>query len=121
MRCLCLLTGEFSGITGETGELMVPRAFNSLQACSQALASREEIYTFAPLATNPSEIMRPIPLAPPVTKTTLSYEFVSPHTLVFIMRLGDPTLTLKRLVESILIISYWYRMIAAGKTRTLNC
>jgi hypothetical protein len=28
------------------GEL--PRAFNSLQACSQAFASRDEMYTFAP-------------------------------------------------------------------------
>ena len=49
----------------------VPRAFNSLQACSQALASRDVIYTFAPLATNPSEIPRPMPFAPPVTRTTL--------------------------------------------------
>lgn len=49
----------------------LPRAFNSLHACSQALASREEMYTFAPFATKPSEIIRPIPLAPPVTRTTL--------------------------------------------------
>jgi hypothetical protein len=50
---------------------VVPMAFNSLQACSQALASRDEIYTFAPFVTNPSEIIRPMPFAPPVTKTTL--------------------------------------------------
>jgi len=49
-----------------------PRAFSSLQACSQALASREEMYTFAPFCTKPSEIIRPIPFAPPVTRTTLS-------------------------------------------------
>ena len=29
----------------------VPSAFNSLHACSQALASRDEMYTFAPFAT----------------------------------------------------------------------
>jgi hypothetical protein len=51
---------------------LVPSAFSSLQACSHALASLDEMYTLAPFATNPSDIMRPIPLAPPVTKTTLS-------------------------------------------------
>lgn len=50
----------------------VPSAFNSLHACSQAFASLDEIYTFAPLVTKPSDIMRPIPFAPPVTRTTLS-------------------------------------------------
>lgn len=50
-----------------------PNALSSLQACSHAAASREAMYTRAPLAAKPSEIMRPMPLAPPVTRTTLSY------------------------------------------------
>jgi hypothetical protein len=54
------------------GRGQLPKAFNSLQACSQALASLDEIYTRAPFATKPSEIMRPMPFAPPVTRTTLS-------------------------------------------------
>jgi hypothetical protein len=53
------------------GDDEIPRAFNSLQACSQALTSLEEMYTFAPFCTKPSEIMRPMPFAPPVTRTTL--------------------------------------------------
>lgn len=48
-----------------------PMAFSSSQAFSQLFASREDIYTFAPFATKPSEIMRPTPLPPPVTRTTL--------------------------------------------------
>lgn len=55
----------------------VPSAFNSLHAWSQAFASLDEIYTFAPLVTKPSDIMRPIPFAPPVTRTTLPCEFGS--------------------------------------------
>lgn len=51
----------------------IPSAFNSLQASSHALASRDEMYTLAPFVTKPSDIIRPIPLAPPVTRTTLSY------------------------------------------------
>lgn len=63
--------------TQRTSGCTIPRAFNSLQAFSQALISREEMYTLAPFVTYPSDIMRPIPLAPPVTSTTLSYETVS--------------------------------------------
>ena len=55
----------------------VPRAFNSLQAFSHAFTSRDEMYTLAPFATNPSDIIRPMPFAPPVTKTTLSSKTVS--------------------------------------------
>lgn len=51
--------------------LHVPNSVSSLAAWSQALPSREEMYTFAPLVTKPSDIMRPIPFAPPVTRTTL--------------------------------------------------
>ena len=39
-----------------------PRAFSSLQACSQALASREEMYTFAPFSSSALVIMSPIPI-----------------------------------------------------------
>jgi hypothetical protein len=56
---------------------IVPNAFNSFTAWSQALASREEMYTFAPLVTNPSDIIRPMPFPPPVTRTTLSLGNVS--------------------------------------------
>lgn len=55
----------------------LPNAFISLHACSQAFASLDEIYTFAPLVTKPSEIIRPMPFAPPVTRTTLSYFRIS--------------------------------------------
>ena len=63
-------------VRGGGGRGEVPRAFSSAQACEQALVSREEIYTFAPLVTKPSEIILPIPFAPPVTRTTLSCSIV---------------------------------------------
>lgn len=49
----------------------LPKAVSSTAAASQAFASRDEIYTLAPLVTKPSEIIRPMPFAPPVTSTTL--------------------------------------------------
>ena len=85
------------------GEGKVPRAFNSLHACSQALASRDEIYTFAPFATKPSEIIRPIPLAPPVTRTILSCVDVSEVSEGVH---GWFTLTLKRLAASMIGMAY---------------
>lgn len=64
-----------AGVIGRSQGVEVPNAFNSLTAWSQALESRDEMYTFAPFVTNPSEIMRPTPFAPPVTRTTLPYKF----------------------------------------------
>jgi len=50
----------------------IPLAVSSAATFSQDFASRDEMYTRAPLATYPDEIMCPIPFAPPVTRTTLS-------------------------------------------------
>jgi hypothetical protein len=72
VRILCLPKVVRCWDERERLDTEVPRALSSLQAFSQALASREEIYTFAPFVTNPSEIIRPMPFAPPVTRTTLS-------------------------------------------------
>lgn len=47
-----------------------PRSVSSLAVRSQSFALRLEMYTLAPAATKPEEIMPPIPLAPPVTSTT---------------------------------------------------
>lgn len=72
-------------VEGARSPSYIPRAVSSAAAFSQALPSREETYTLAPLVTKPSEIIRPMPFAPPVTRTTFPCRF---HA----MALGQPCL-----------------------------